>query len=66
VAFRDVDHEEFPNLINLTHIKFFKHFSEEQRRQWIIDRRIPEFWHKQGFPPDCRPVGEDDFECDEL
>ncbi len=25
---------------------------------------IPEYWRKHGFPPHCRPVGADDFECD--
>ncbi len=23
-----------------------------------------EYWQAQGFPPRCRPVGDDDFECD--
>jgi TolB-like protein len=25
---------------------------------------IHEYWREYGFPPQCRPVGEDDFECD--
>jgi len=25
---------------------------------------MPEYWRKHGFPPQCRPVGADDFECD--
>jgi TolB-like protein/tetratricopeptide (TPR) repeat protein len=24
---------------------------------------MPEYWHKHGFPPQCRPIGESDFEC---
>ncbi len=28
-------------------------------RQW----RLPEYWRKHGFPPQCRPIGESDFEC---
>jgi hypothetical protein len=24
---------------------------------------LPEYWRKHGFPPQCRPVGESDFEC---
>jgi adenylate cyclase len=24
---------------------------------------LPEYWRKHGFPPQCRPVGETDFEC---
>jgi hypothetical protein len=23
-----------------------------------------EFWKVNGFPPQCRAVGDDDFECD--
>lgn len=25
---------------------------------------LPEFWQANGFPPMCRPLGEEDFECD--
>jgi len=33
------------------------------RRAVIIDMRLPEFWRTNSFPPQCRPVGDDDFEC---
>jgi hypothetical protein len=25
---------------------------------------LPAYWHEKGFPPMCRPLGEEDFECD--
>lgn len=25
---------------------------------------IHDYWREYGFPPQCRPLGEDDFECD--
>jgi hypothetical protein len=25
---------------------------------------IPEYWRKHGFSPQCRAIGDDDFECD--
>jgi len=25
---------------------------------------LPEYWRKHGFPPQCRAIGTDDFECD--
>jgi len=25
---------------------------------------LPDYWRKHGFPPQCRPVGNDDFDCD--
>jgi hypothetical protein len=28
------------------------------------DYGLPELWRQRGFPPLCRPLGEDDFECD--
>ena len=28
------------------------------------DIGLPEYWRKHGFPPQCRPIGDDDFECD--
>jgi len=24
---------------------------------------LPEYWRKHGFPPQCKPVSKDDFEC---
>jgi TolB-like protein/Tfp pilus assembly protein PilF len=25
---------------------------------------LPDYWRKHGFPPQCRPVGSDDFKCE--
>jgi len=33
------------------------------RRAVIIEMRLPEFWRANGFPPQCHPVDDDDFEC---
>jgi len=35
------------------------HFKEVVRE---LD--LEPFWRENGFPPQCRPVGQDDFECD--
>ena len=30
----------------------------------IIEKQgIPAYWREHGYPPQCRPVGEDDYEC---
>ena len=29
----------------------------------IIGSGVLDYWRKQGFPPQCKPVGNDDFEC---
>jgi adenylate cyclase len=34
------------------------------RREAMIHARLPEYWREHGFPPQCRPVGADDFACD--
>jgi tetratricopeptide (TPR) repeat protein len=34
------------------------------RREAMIQVRLPEYWHAKGFPPQCRPVGADDFACE--
>jgi TolB-like protein/tetratricopeptide (TPR) repeat protein len=36
----------------------------EGRKAQIRYWRLPEHWRKNGFPPQCRAVGTDDFECD--
>ena len=33
-------------------------------RALIRDFRLPEVWRQRGFPPLCRPLGDEDFECD--
>ncbi len=36
----------------------------EARKKMIRQWRLPEYWRKHGFPPQCRAVGSDDFVCD--
>jgi len=36
----------------------------EHPKRLIREIGLPEFWREYGFPPRCRPVGDDDFECD--
>jgi TolB-like protein/Flp pilus assembly protein TadD len=39
--------------------------SPDQKRV-IRETGIPDYWREHGFPAHCRPVGDDDFECDRL
>ncbi len=34
-----------------------------QFKKVIRDNGILAFWLERGFPPQCRPIGDDDFEC---
>jgi len=38
--------------------------SSPYRKRLIRQAGLPDYWRKHGFPPQCRPAGEDDFECD--
>ncbi len=33
-------------------------------KRLLRELRIDEYWREHGFPPKCRPVGENDFDCD--
>ena len=32
-------------------------------RKIIELQGIPAYWREHGYPPQCRPVGDDDYEC---
>jgi hypothetical protein len=34
-----------------------------QFKSVIRQLRINEYWQARGYPPQCKPVGDDDFEC---
>jgi len=34
------------------------------RKRWMVEVGLPAYWRKNGFAPQCRPVGDDDFVCD--
>jgi len=38
--------------------------AEQRRKALMISLGVLEYWQQLGFPPQCRPVGEDDFQCD--
>jgi len=35
----------------------------QSRKQAMQYWHLPEYWRKHGFPPQCRPIGDADFEC---
>lgn len=42
-------------------------FRESPHRKRLIRAAgLPDFWRRHGFPTHCRPLGDDDFECDSL
>jgi len=44
---------------------YVPHFrASPYRKKWIREMGIYDYWLEAGFPPQCRPLGEDNFECD--
>ena len=42
-----------------------EHFrNSPHRKRLIMELGLPDYWRRHGFPDRCRPVGDDDFECD--
>ncbi|MFT6732415.1 MAG: hypothetical protein ACJAS9_000595 [Polaribacter sp.] len=41
-----------------------KFLKSPHRKRLIREMGIYDYWRKYGYPPQCRAVGEDDFECD--
>ena len=35
-----------------------------QFKEYMRENGAFDYWRQHGFPPMCRPVGEDDFSCD--
>ena len=35
----------------------------QSRKRLMQSWHLPEYWRKHGFPPQCGPIGESDFEC---
>jgi hypothetical protein len=35
-----------------------------QMKRKLVDTGVVAYWRQQGFPPQCKPVGSDDFHCD--
>ena len=35
----------------------------QSRKRLMQSWHLPEYWRKRGFPPQCSPIGESDFEC---
>jgi len=35
----------------------------ESRKHVMRLWHLPEYWRKHGYPPQCRPIGDSDFEC---
>ena len=44
--------------------EFAKFRQSPHFKRAVSEFDMPAFWRSHGFPPQCRPIGDDDFECD--
>ncbi len=44
--------------------EFAKFRQSPQFKKTVREFDMLAFWRSHGFPPQCRPIGDDDFECD--
>ena len=61
-AIWDADYRPVPRVftdLDMSLIYDHPRWKEQVRRDGILD-----LWRTRGFPPQCRPLGADDFECD--
>ena len=42
----------------------YQYRQSPQFREYVRKAGFLDYWHEAGFPALCRPVGDDDFECD--
>jgi len=64
-------YEEFAGAAYANTLYIWSPFAEEFRqtpyfKQIVRKSRILTYWQERGFPQHCRPVGNEDFECDEI
>ena len=70
LAFKAYDYFARPNSMNSSETGEFwhPHWAEFRKtpffKQFIRNNNYLAYWREQGFPKQCRPVGDEDFECD--
>ncbi len=56
---------EFPSYATrVWHPALADYRKSDQFKDYVRQTRIEAYWRKHGWPDLCRPVGDDDFECD--
>jgi TolB-like protein/Tfp pilus assembly protein PilF len=57
----------FPNGISSANIwvaSYQRYRHSPKFRQMMRDMGVVDYWQKHGFPPQCKAIAKDDFECD--
>jgi TolB-like protein len=62
-AFDRITHETV-RIYSIWLPEFQKYRQSPQFKRVVDEFEMQAFWRSNGFPPQCRPIGDDDFECD--
>jgi TolB-like protein len=67
-AFLSRHYEEPAIPLAITYSVWSQHGADYRKsqyfRQYVREKGLLAYWQKKGFPPQCEPVGDDDFRCD--
>jgi hypothetical protein len=56
---------EFPSYATrVWHPILIEYRKSDQFKNYLRQTRIEAYWREHGWPDFCRPLGDDDFECD--
>ena len=58
------DFDQHPESLSIWGESSRRYRQSDQFKDYADTAGIHEYWREYGFPPQCRPVGEEDFECD--
>jgi len=58
------NHWRLPTDLLLWDVSMSKYRQSDEFKYYIRESGIFDYWQAIGYPPQCRPVGDDDFECD--
>ncbi len=58
------DYQQIPSLVGFWDASAKPYHQSEAFKTYSNAAGLHDYWREYGFPPQCRPVGEDDFDCD--
>jgi adenylate cyclase len=68
LALRAYDRINASNYVDVLEVIWISDYSEFRKtphfKRLVGDFGMVDYWHANGFPPQCRSLGDDDFECD--
>ena len=58
------DHDAMPLFFLAWNPEYARYRRSPQFQEYVRQTGVFDYWREHGFPPQCRPLGEDGFECD--